>query len=120
VIIGDNYDGNTYMGGRVWTNDGAAGVWSTMNFSQARFGAAAHGAEFVESLDRILVKTSVSNEILSIHPTTWVVTTQTTTGGSGIPAAAQGVFGKFRYCEALGGCVYYPEYYSNLWFLATE
>lgn len=77
-------------------------------------------AWFDESIDRFIVKTTNTNKVYLVHPTTWEVTEQATTGGSAITNAVNGVFNKFVQVPDLGGIFYQPNHASNGWFLATE
>jgi hypothetical protein len=119
-VLGDAYSPST--GGRVWTNNGGSGTWATFTFtgvSTAFAGANAFGAAFVARLDRIVAKSTAGATIHLVDPATNAVTTQATTGGTP-PNPVNGVFGRFKYVPSLGGCVYYPLYSGNVWFLATE
>lgn len=57
--------------------------------------------------------------VLRIDAETLAVTELGATGGDAIPAALNGVHGRFRAVPSLGGVVYYPAYVGNVWFLRT-
>jgi hypothetical protein len=79
------------------------------------------GIDYVPDLDLFLARTpDAGGQILSIHPQTFAVEPWTTTGGTSIPAAPQGVFTRFRYLPNLRGLIYVPSYAANAWFLRTS
>lgn len=82
--------------------------------------AGGQSAWYDASIDRFVVKTGAGDKVYLVHPTTWAVTEQATTGGSTIANAANGVFNKFVQVPDLGGIFYQPNHASNGWFLATE
>lgn len=79
-----------------------------------------NSAWYDSALDRYLVKTGSAGAVYTVHPTTYEVATLSTTGGSAIAAAVNGVFNKFVYVQSLGGFYYQPSHASNGWFLASE
>jgi hypothetical protein len=122
MVMGDAYSATT--GGRLWTNNGGTGTWSTFSFSSsAMAGANGFGADYDPALDRVVVKTNTGAEVLLVNPATFAITAQATTGGTPpnpVSGSRVGVFGLFRKVTALGGYVYYPLYSGQVWFLATE
>lgn len=81
---------------------------------------AGNSAWYDSGLDRFLVKTGSGNTIYSVNPTTFECSLLSTTGGSSISNAINGVFNKFVYVPSLGGYYYQPNHASNGWFLAAE
>lgn len=85
-----------------------------------------HSAWYDTGLDRFLVKTDTGSTIYSVNPTTFEVSLLSTTGGSSILNAVNGVFNKFVYVPDLRGYFYQPQHTStgvagsNAWFLASE
>lgn len=63
---------------------------------------------------------SAGGGVTAIDAETFSTSPLSTTGGSGIPAAVNGVYRKFLFAPALGGVVYLPRYSSNIWFLRTH
>lgn len=82
--------------------------------------ASGNSAWYDSALDRYLVKTGSAGAVYAVHPTTYAVAALSTTGGSAIAAAVNGVFNKFVYVPSLGGFYYQPSHASNGWFLASE
>lgn len=124
VFFGDGY--RLPLGGLVY--DIATNSFLEINFSSADGNATAqlitpaagHSAWYVPELDRFIVKTNTTNKVYLVHPETWVVIEQVTTGGGGITAPSNGIFNKFVRVPGLGGIFYQPNHASNGWFLATE
>lgn len=124
VIFGDSYD--TPLGGILY--DIAGNSFSTIAFSsddanasaQAIASSGGQSAWYDATLDRFIVKTGTGDDVYLVHPTTWVVTAQSTTGGGSIVDAVNGVLNKFVHVPELGGIFYQPRHSSNGWFLATE
>lgn len=81
------------------------------------------GLVYVPAIDRFIArKDGGGATVYSIHPSTWAVTTLSTTGnGASIPSGGGGSggapFTKFLYVPALGGVVFGPRWTANLWFL---
>lgn len=123
-FFGDDYQ--TPLGGLLY--DITAGTLERISFSSVDANVTAaliasdggHSAWYDATLDRFIVKTSTGANTYLVHPTTWVVTAQSTTGGGSIVNAANGVFNKFVRLPELGGIFYQPSHSSNGWFLATE
>lgn len=79
------------------------------------------GIAFDAALDAYLIHSETAGNIYTIDAETFEVGTLATTGGAGIPNAAQkGVCFRFIYAKNLGGYAYLPNYDSNVWFLARE
>lgn len=117
--------GNAYIpsnGGLVY--DIASGVMSAIAFSGTGLSAvvaeAGNTAWYDSGLDRFLVKTPSGNALYTVNPTTWECAALSTSGGSAIANAVNGVFNKFVYVPLLGGYYYQPSHASNGWFLASE
>jgi hypothetical protein len=75
---------------------------------------------YVAAIDRFLVRTAGSGgTVYQVNPSTFEVTTLTTTGGSSVPSVEGGndPFNKFLYVPRLKGAVYVPTYSGNAWFL---
>lgn len=104
--------------------DVATGAQSTATFSGVlaanAWGALAEGMEYIAELDVYLIKTRTGGTVLRVDADTLEVTPITTTGGTVPNTFAYGVYNRFRYIPALGGCVYLPRGDGNVWFLATE
>lgn len=76
---------------------------------------------YVPSLDAYLFRQQGSGgTVYQINASTWEVTSFSTTGGGSIPAAARGIWHRFRYVPNLGGCVYVPQHAQNIWFLRVH
>lgn len=75
-----------------------------------------------EVIDRFLIRLGGSGgTVYQINPSTFEVTTFTTSAGGSIPAITDsGPYNKFLYVPLLGGCVYIPSYSGNIWFLRTH
>lgn len=80
-----------------------------------------YGLVYCPTTDRFYAMTGAASNgagLYEIHPTTWAVTVPTTTGATGMPAhAGVGVYTRFLYIAALGGCLYFPRHSANAWFL---
>jgi hypothetical protein len=71
-----------------------------------------------EAIDRFFIRLGGAGAtVYQLHPTTFEVTIFPTTGGTSIPATANGPYKKFLYAPNLGGVVYVPTYGGNAWFL---
>lgn len=124
VFFGDGF--RAPVGGFVY--DIAANSLSVIDFSSADANASAQAIAaatgnsgwYDASLDRFVVKTPDTQRVYLVHPTTWAVAEQSTTGGAAITNAANGVFNKFVLAPNLGGFFYQPNHDSDGWFLATE
>ena len=122
VFFADAYQ--TAAGGLVC--DIAGGTFSKIAFTgtpaadAAVIGPAGNTAWFDPVLDRFILKSRIGDDVYLVHPTTWAITAQITTGGATITNATNGVFNKFVAVPALGGIFYQPNHASNGWFLATE
>lgn len=117
--------GNAYIpsnGGLVY--DITSGTMSAITFSGTGVSnvvaQSGHSAWYDSGLDRFLVKTDSGSTIYTVNPVTWECAVLSTTGGSSITNAANGVFNKFVYVPSLGGYYYQPNHASNGWFLASE
>jgi hypothetical protein len=100
----------------------AGDSWSTVTLTGANAadvdGIGAMGMVYVPELDRFLVRRAGSGgTVYQIHPTTFEVTTWSTTDGASVPATVNGPYNKFLYVPRLGGVVYVPVYAGNAWFL---
>jgi hypothetical protein len=78
-----------------------------------------HAAYHHRPSDKYIVKTADAGEVLVVDPNTFAVTKLTTPGSDAVPAAVNGVFGKFAAIPALTGYVYQPHGNAKLWFLAA-
>jgi hypothetical protein len=124
VFFGDAY--RTPLGGFVY--DIAGNSMSTIDFNSADSNASAtavaaqagNSAWYDATLDRFIAKTGTGNNVYLVHPTTWAVTEQATTGGGTIVNAVNGTLNRFVHVPDLGGIYYQPSHASNGWFLATE
>jgi hypothetical protein len=58
--------------------------------------------------------------VYRIDPQTFAVEPLSTTGGSSIPSARNGVLKRFYFAPQLKGVVFGPSYNGNLWFLRTN
>ncbi len=117
--------GNAYIpsnGGLVY--DITSGTMSAITFSGTGVSnvvaQSGHSAWYDSGLDRFLVKTDSGSTIYTVNPVTWECAVLSTTGGSSITNAVNGVFNKFVYVPSLGGYYYQPNHASNGWFLASE
>jgi hypothetical protein len=110
-------------GGVCWTYDPDANTATTRTLTGTDFSSGNEGVAIVyeSTLDVFLVRLAASGgSILQVHPTTFAVSTFTTSGGSSVPAVSNGPWTKFLYVPRLGGCVYVPEYSTGFWFLKTH
>ncbi len=79
------------------------------------------GMVYVELIDAYLVRQAASGGLVyRIDAGTFAVTTFTTTGGTTIPATLNGPYNKFLYVPGLQGCIYFPTYTGNGWFLRVH
>jgi hypothetical protein len=121
VILGDRYKTPTGiliydMANNTWSND------QTLKGSYAAQTAAETGnvGYYNAETDTYLVKTSEAGQVLEVEPDTLTTKLVATTGGDGVPNAANGVFGKFVAVPALGGYAYQPTGNARMWFLASK
>ena len=112
---------------QVWTDNGGQGSWALITLTGAAAaslnGHNAFGASYDAASDRYLVKLNTSDDVVEIHPTTYVATARATTGGGTMPDAINGTFGRFKPITlptGVIGYVCYPAYTGNVWFLRTE
>lgn len=84
------------------------------------------GMVYVPALDAYLVRLGTAgSQVIKIDAATWAVTFLGVTGGTTIaatgnvggPTLYENVYNKWLFVPSLRGCVYYPEYSSDLWFL---
>ena len=80
------------------------------------------GAFYCAALDKFLAKTGAAGgAVLEINPSTFAVSSLSTTGGGSIPETARytsngiGCFSRFAYMPAIGCAVYMPSQSSNVW-----
>lgn len=116
VVFGDNS-----VAGRINVHNGAS--WSSPSLTGSYItevsGFNGHYGHYDAGLDLFLIRENgAGGRILTVHPTTWATGVLSVTGGAGITAAVNGVFGKFQRMPALSGYVYIPRTNSNVWFLA--
>jgi hypothetical protein len=84
------------------------------------------GAMFYSaSLDKFLYRESQvsGGAVWQINPSTFAVTSFSTTGGASIPVPGDGtigLFNRFLSVPALGGAILYPTHGGNAWFLRIE
>lgn len=77
------------------------------------------GMEYIPSpVDAFVMRPDVAGGTLyKINASTFECTAISTTGGSGIPIVANGVFGKFSYVPLLQGCVCVSSHTGNVYFI---
>ena len=79
-----------------------------------------NGMVYDPYLDAFLVRRAdAGGTIYRINAQTFAVDTLSSTGGSQLPSATNGVWRRFLYVPALKGVVYFPTYGDNLWFVRT-
>ena len=79
-----------------------------------------NGMVYDPYLDAFLVRRAdAGGTIYRINAQTFAVDTLSSTGGSQLPSATNGVWRRFLYVPALKGVVYFPTYGGNLWFVRT-
>lgn len=79
-----------------------------------------HYAWYEAKIGRFLLKTTSGDKVYSIDPDSFVVAQISTTGGTSMPDAANGVQTRWQRLPNLGGYAYYPRSGSGVWFLAVE
>jgi hypothetical protein len=80
-----------------------------------------NGMVYDPNLDAYLLRTAgAGSTVYRINAQTFSVDTLPTTAGSGVPAAANGVWTRFLYLPQLKGIAYFPTYDGNFWFLRTN
>ena len=78
------------------------------------------GMVYEPSLDLFIVSTGAANGALySVHPTTFVASVYSTSGGTGMPAESKPLK-RFLYVPSQQGIIWAPSYTGNLWFLRTH
>jgi hypothetical protein len=81
-------------------------------------GAVAGAMTYVAAIDRFLIRLGgAAGTVYQVDPSTFAVTSFTTTGGASVPATQNGPYNKFLYVPRLRGAVYVPSYSGNAWFL---
>jgi hypothetical protein len=100
----------------------SSNAWTMVTLSGANAsdvsGAGAAAMVYVSAIDRYLVRLDqAGGTVYQVHPTTFEVTTFTTTGGGSVPSTENGPYNKFLYVPRLRGAVYVPAYDGNAWFL---
>ena len=120
VILGDHYR----QPAGVLIYDIAANTWAnnrSLSGAQAATvtAQAGHAAHYNAAVDRYIVKTNVAGQVIAVDPVTLEATVLATTGGTNVPQAVNGVFGKFVAMPQLGGYAYQPNGSAKLWFLAA-
>jgi hypothetical protein len=105
----------------------ASNAWSSITLSGANASNIAFLGQdqtssgslvYVPEIDLFLVRAKASGgTVYQVNPTTFEVTTFSTTGGASVPATMNGPYNKFLYVPRLGGVVYVPTYSGNAWFL---
>jgi chitodextrinase len=114
VIGGHNSDHHTYTPG--------SNTFATVTFTGASASSIASAQKgalvYVEAIDRFLVRLGgAGGTVYQIHPSTFEVTTFTSSGSAAIPSTQNGPYNKFLYVPRLRGAVYVPVYDGNAWFL---
>jgi hypothetical protein len=72
-------------------------------------------------LDAYLVrKGAAGGTVYRVNAQTFSVDTLPNTGGSAVPATANGAWKRFLYVPKLKGIVYFPTFGGDLWFLRTS
>lgn len=89
----------------------------TGDVSAARESAAA--MEYIDTLDTFLLKTRSGAGVYTVNIETGLCAAVPTTGAVP-PNSVHGIYNRFRYLPALGGCIYLPTGLGNAYFLATE
>lgn len=79
-----------------------------------------HYAWYEAKIGTFLLKTTSSDKVYAIDPASFAVTQISTTGGSSMPDAMNGVQTRWQRLPNLGGYAYYPRSGSGVWFLAVE
>lgn len=100
-------------------------VVQTVSFSGPQAGAMSgetgNGMVYDPALDAYLYrKKDGGNLVYRIDAQTFSVDVLSTSGGSQIPVAPNGVWTRFLYVPKLKGVVYFPVYGGNLWFLRSS
>jgi hypothetical protein len=115
--------GGTNAVKHVYTPDTNADAAITLSGASAAPVAALFdaGMVYIPSLDVFLARdVGAGGTIYQITPS-GVCTTFATTGGGSIAAAStNAIYGRFQYVPNLKGCVYWPTYTSNCWYLRVE
>lgn len=89
--------------------------------SGAVAGAGSDAMVYVEAIDRFLVRLEGAGPtVYAIDPATFEVTVFATIGGDAVPETINGVWRRFLYVPRLHGCVYVPEYETDVWFLRVH
>jgi hypothetical protein len=84
-------------------------------------GAGSDAMVYVEAIDRYLVRLEGAGPtVYAIDPATFEVTSFATTGGDAVPETINGVWRRFLYVPRLHGCVYVPEYETDVWFIRVH
>lgn len=124
VFFGDAYrtssGGLVLSGGTISNIDFTGAAYTTFLGTQSSADPCYQaGAQYDPVEDVFLVKSKNAGQLFRIHPTTYAVTLQSTTGVT--PAdATNGVFNRFQYLPTLKGYAYAPSSGQNMFFLASE
>lgn len=111
-----------------WTFDPSTGVFTGRTLSgpaAAGVMTGQNGIVYEPELDRYLILHIVGANnvaVYVVHPTTFECTVLSTTGGSP-PAGTSGAqqpYSKFLYVPKHAGCIWFPLYAENGWFLRTH
>lgn len=119
VFFGDAY--RAPAGGLMY--DSGSNSISRITFTGAASDITAqsyHYAWYEAKVGRFLLKTAASDKVYAIDPASFAVTQISTTGGSSMPDAMNGVQTRWQRLPNLGGYAYYPRSGSGVWFLAVE
>jgi hypothetical protein len=117
--------GNGYIpanGGHKY--DMKTGAYTKITFT----GSATNGSDswdqsfawYDPEIQAFLLKNLRGDKIIRIDPVTYETSVMTTTGGSGMENATNGVQTRFQRMPKLKGYLYYPNDKDGFWFLATE
>lgn len=107
---------------RLYTLSGDAMSTPTLTGSGASISTQDGAAmQYVAATDSYFVRLAASGgTVYEIDASSFDVASFSTTGGGSVPAATNGPYNKFLYCQTLGGCVYVPSYTGNAWFLRVH
>jgi len=80
-----------------------------------------NGMVYDPQLDAYLLrKPAAGSTVYRIDAQTFDVSVLTSSGGTNVPSAQNGVWKRFLYVPALKGTVYVPSYGDSIWFLRTN
>ena len=116
VLGGQNADSQTYTIG----SNAVADVTRT-GAQAANVLGSENGMVYVPAIDAYLLRKAGSGgTVYRIDASTFDCTLFSTSGGTGIPATTNGPYNKFLYAPNLKGCLYFPSYTGNVWYLRVH